>query len=231
MEKQIDVNKFLFGRTNPNKKLEVLDNLSSADIKKASAATILRIYNECRGDRDRFYIKADRQEGNDWNSNIEFIYEYNNQPYLCLYVQSCSSDSSTCVSFNRFNNVGSYEGYCENLSMHFTYYQSDIVRVIRCILKEYVYWKYFEKEEREEKEMLKKVLDYKIINPICNYFFRTLGLSNLPFSYATTTSRYDKYCKGKQAVDDYGKKHVKELAGKSAEELKTIYMKVFNDAI
>lgn len=49
MEKKINVNEFIFGRTKAEKKLQVLDAMSDNDIRKTSDATILRIYKECRG--------------------------------------------------------------------------------------------------------------------------------------------------------------------------------------
>ena len=63
MEKKINVNEFIFGRTKAEKKLQVLDAMSDNDIRKTSDATILRIYKECRGKdsdgkpNDRFWIK------------------------------------------------------------------------------------------------------------------------------------------------------------------------------
>ena len=49
MEKNFNVNEFIFGRTKAEKKLEVLDNLNANDLRMATNDTILRIFKECRG--------------------------------------------------------------------------------------------------------------------------------------------------------------------------------------
>ena len=106
MKQAFNINEFVFGRTKAEKKLEVLDSLNGTELRKATDATILRIYKECRGKDsdgkpyDRFRINNDRRAGNllggtnFWNSLIEFVYEYNGRAYICFYVQNSSTDSS-----------------------------------------------------------------------------------------------------------------------------------------
>ena len=236
MKQVFNINEFVFGRTKAEKKLEVLDSLNGTELRKATDATILRIYKECRNGRDRFCIKNDRRAGNllggtnFWNSLIEFISEYNGRAYICFYVQNSSTDSSVCVSYDRFKSDTEYCGYCDNISTRFRYDSADIANVIRCILKEFVYYKYIERAEREKAEKLATIAGWQIINPVVNYFYKAMRLDNLPFSYATTTPRYDQYCKGKEALEEYPKEHFDELYGKSVEELQAIYKEVFRKA-
>jgi hypothetical protein len=233
MEKFIDINKMVFSDTPAENKLHYIKTLSKEEIRKATNDTILRIYNECRGDRDRFYIDGSRRAGNNlggrniWNSTIEFIYEYNGKAYIMFYVQNSKTDTSESVLYNRFNAGAEFNGWCEYLNTRFKYDGTDIANVIRCILAEYVYYTEVEKAAREEQERLNSILHHSIVNPVYDYFYDSYRLGNLPFSYASSTPAYKRYCEGKRAVAEYAKNNLNTLYGKSKEELQTIYRKVF----
>ena len=228
MEKNIDINKFLFGRTKAEKKLEVINNLSVRDLFNVTDATILRIYNECHGDRDRFYLNSERRAkaGNNWNSNIEFIYEYNGRPYVCLYIQNSSTDSSITKSFAEFKRGGTWYGH---IAGSYSYHTDDVARVIRGIIAEYVYWKYIEKAERERKERIAKVLDWKIYNPVCNQFYDEWRCKYDGGYPGAPHDRIDRYHRAEKAVKEYVEQHIDELAGKSVEELQAIYRMIFRE--
>ena len=226
MEKNI--NEFLFGRTKAEKKLEVINNLSVRDLLNVTDATILRIYNECHGDRDRFYLDSKRRAkaGNNWNSNIEFIYEYNGRPCVCLYIQNSSTDSSITKSFAEFKRGGTWYGH---IAGSYSYNADDVARVIRGILAEYVYWKYIEKAEREIKERIAKVLDWKIYNPVCNQFYDEWRCKYDGGYPGAPHDRIDRYHRAEKAVKEYVEQHIDELAGKSVEELQAIYRRIFRE--
>jgi hypothetical protein len=233
MEKKINVNEFIFGRTKAEKKLQVLDAMSDNDIRKTSDATILRIYKECRGKdsdgkpNDRFWINCDRRAGNNWNSAIEFIYEHKGKAMVCLYVQNSSTDTSTCDSYANFNYGSRYNGSCRLGS--FTYDADEIADVIRCILKEFVYYKYIERAERERKERIAKVLHWKIYNPVCNQFYDEWRCKYEGYGFNCSTPRTDRYHRAEKAVKEYVEQHIDELDGKTTEELQAIYRKIFRD--
>ena len=233
MEKFIDINKMVFSDTPAENKLHYIKTLSKEEIRKATNDTILRIYNECRGGRDRFYINHDRRAGNNlggrniWNSTIEFIYEYNGKAYIMFYVQNSKTDTSESVLYNRFNAGAEFNGWCEYLNTRLKYDGTDIANVIRCILAEYVYYTEVEKAAREEQERLNSILHHSIVNPVYDYFYDSYRLGNLPFSYASSTPAYKRYCEGKRAVAEYAKNNLNTLYGKSKEELQAIYRKVF----
>ena len=227
MVQSININEFLFGRTKAEKKLEVIKNLSAKEVMNVNDATIIRIYKECRDGRDRFYINSERRVGNNCNSTIEFIYEYQGRAILMLYIQNSSTDSSISKSLSEFKRGGTWYGH---IAGSYTYNSEDIVRTLRCILMEYVYWKYIERADREKAKKLAAIAGWQIINPVVDYFYKNMRLDNLPFSYATTTPRYDQYCKGKKALEEYPKEHFDELYGKSVEELQAIYKQVFRKA-
>jgi hypothetical protein len=237
MEKRINVNEFIFGRTKAEKKLQVLDAMSDNDIRKTSDATILRIYKECRGKdsdgkpNDRFWIKCDRRAGNNWNSTIEFIYESKGHAYLCLYVQSTKTDSSDFVSFNEFNKA-TFHGYCEYLKMRYTYNSDDIVNVIRDILKEYVYYTYIEKNERERRK-LKECVCKRGVNPLIDKYFDKWKLGHMvgsPISKYTSNdslTKYKGYYNGKDALKRYVEGNLDALVGLSDEELAKVLNEVW----
>ena len=233
MEKKINVNEFIFGRTKAEKKLQVLDAMSDNDIRKTSDATILRIYKECRGKdsdgkpNDRFWIKSDRRAGNNWNSTIEFIYEYKGKAMVCLYVQNSSTDTSTCDSYTNFNYGSKYNGSCRLGS--FTYDADEIAGVIRCILKEFVYYKYIERAERERREKVAALLHWKIYNPVANHFYDEWRCKYDGGYPGAPHSRIDRYHRAEKAVKDYVQEHADELFGKSAEELQAIYRRIFRE--
>jgi hypothetical protein len=230
MEKFIDINKMVFSNTPAENILHYIKTASPQEIRKATPATILRIINECKNGNGEFWIDSDRRAGNNWDSTIEFLYISNDdKPILMLYVQDDKTDTSTSVSYTEFNSCNGYRGSCRLGG--FRYDADEVANVIRCILAEYVYYTYIEKADREQAQRIAKLLNYKVVNPVCDYFYKDLRLSNLPFSYATTTPRYKQYCNGKKAIEKYANEHVDELEGKTEEELIAIYKKVFREGM
>ena len=241
MEKRFNINEFVFGRTKAEKKLEVLDNLSGNELRKATNETILRIFKECRGKDsdgkpyDKFYIKNDRRAGNClggsrfWNSTIEFIHEYRGKACIEFYVQNCKTDWSESVDYDRFKANTEFRGYCDHLDTYFRYDSTDIANVIRCILKEFVYYKYIERAERERKERIAKVLHWKIYNPVCNQFYDEWRCKYEGYGFNCSTPRTDRYHRAEKAVKEYVEQHIDELDGKTTEELQAIYRKIFRD--
>ena len=160
MEK-IDINKMVFSNTPSENKLHYIKTLSKEEIRKTTESTILRIYNECHGDRDNFYIDPDRRVGNRlgnssgfWNSLVEYIYEYKGHAYIGFYVQNSKTDWGESASYNTFTSRSEFSGYCDYLHTSFRYDSTDVANVIRSILAEYVYYTEIEKAERErEKKM------------------------------------------------------------------------------
>ena len=205
MANKININEFLFGRTKAEKKLAVIKFLDDTQIRKTTADTILRIYKECRGKRDRFYIAPDRREGNNWNSTIEFVSECKKKAELCLYVQSTNTDSSVCVYYSEFNSGPNYHGYCHMLNKSFTYNAADIARTIRCI---------------ETQEKINSLLRFSAED---FYFKKWDCWHRMDFN----ENLRKKYYSGKKAEKEYATAHVHELTGKSEDELKEIFKKVF----
>lgn len=147
----------LFKRTAPRKKLEIIQNLTEAELLSITAYTVTRIIKEtgtrCGNSRDKnFHIRHDFQVGNDWNSEIEGLSLYKNKLFVDCYVQLDSTDTTDIVPFNTFFARGEYRGTIKH-SDHFgnathSYYRydnKDKAEVIRSFCKEYVLRKYKEK--------------------------------------------------------------------------------------
>ncbi len=225
----MNVNVFLFGNETAANKLKALDAASSGEIRQTTEKTILRIFKECCDGKDRFYIK--QNAGNNWDSTIEFIYESKGHAYLCLYVQSTKTDSSDFVSFNEFNKA-TFHGYCEYLKMRYTYNSDDIVNVIRAILKEYVYYTYIEKNERERRK-LKESVCKRGVNPLIDKYFDKWKLGHMvgsPISKYTSNdslTKYKGYYNGKDALKRYVEGNLDALVGLSDEELAKVLNEVW----
>jgi hypothetical protein len=233
MEKNI--NEFVFGRTKAEKKISVIDTLSDDEIRKTAESTILRIFKECKGKdaegnpRDKFYISNKRAAGNNWNSTIEFIHEYNGRACIEFYVQNTKTDWGESVEYNTFNRATEYCGRCSYLGTTFRYNSKDIANVIRCILKEYIYYKYIEREERERREKIEKVLHWKIYNPVANQFYKEWRCRFESGGCFSSTPNTDRYHRAEKAVKEYVAEHIEELYGKTAEELQEIYKGIFRE--
>ena len=223
MKQAFNINEFLFGRTKAEKKLEVIKNLSAGEVMNVNDATIIRIYKECRDGRDRFYINSERRVGNNWNSTIEFIYEHQGRAILMLYIQNSSTDSSISKSLSEFKRGGTWYGH---IAGSYTYDSEDIVRTLRCILMEYVYWKYIEKAERERRENVRKVLYEGKFGKVCDYFYDEWRCKYEMHSWSSTP-RLDRYHRAEKAVKTYAEEHVDELMGKTPEEVQDIYRRIF----
>lgn len=235
MEKSININEFIFGRTKAEKKLAVLDQLSGNDLRRATNDTILRIFKECRGKNDngkpndKFYIKNDRRAGNNWNSTIEFIHEYKGRACIEFYVQNTKTDWGESVEYNTFKSGTEFRGYCDYLGTSFRYSYDKVTEVIRCILKEFVYYKYIERAEREHREKIAALLHWKIYNPVANKFYADWRCRFDGGYPGAPHDRIDRYHRAEKAVKGYVAEHVDELTGKSAEELQKIYSDIFRN--
>lgn len=103
-----DINTELFRRTSPVKKVEVINNLTQAELSKVSEETILRIVKEtgrktAKSRNYEFYVNPIRRKGNRWNSEVEGIWLYKRKLSVVVYIQYDDTDSSLLVPFNDFS--------------------------------------------------------------------------------------------------------------------------------
>ena len=153
----MNINIELFRRTAPEKKLEIISNLSKGELLNITETTLLRIVKETghgkpRSRNKEFYISYDRQTGNDWNSQVEGLELYKGKLSIRFYIQYSNTDTTKYDYLSDFLRRGDYRGtiqyedrYGNRQTSYFTYDESDKAKVIKSFCLEYIYTKYHEK--------------------------------------------------------------------------------------
>lgn len=153
----MNVNNFIFTRTQPKKKLETIENLSNDELLAVTESTVKKIIQEVgqrrykSRDKD-LRIDYDRRCGNNWNSTVESVDLVKGKLYLSFYIQYENTDTNTSDDYDNFFKRGNYRGEIRRLDRHengrtyyFCYDEGDKARVMKSILLEYVYSKYADK--------------------------------------------------------------------------------------
>lgn len=150
----MDINKFIFSRTTPKKKIETVRNLSKDELLSITPATIIRIVKETG---TRLYRSRDKEllishsirTGNDWNSEFEGIRMCGQRPLVCFYIQYENTDTNTNDHLESFLQKGDYRGSIYRNDRHgnkrtyyFTYSESDKAECVRSLLLEHLDRKY-----------------------------------------------------------------------------------------
>lgn len=157
----MNINKFIFTRTQPKKKIETIENLSADELLSVREDTIKKIVKETGRKRYKsrdkeLYIEYDRRVGNNWNSTVEGVELIRGKLYLDFYVQYENTDTNTSEEYSDVFNGREFRGEIRRLDRHgngrtyyFCYDRSDKAKVIKSILLEYVYTKYADKLKSE----------------------------------------------------------------------------------
>ena len=153
----MNVNNFIFTRTQPKKKLEVIEKLSNDELLAVSESTVKKIIQEVGQrrykSRDKeLRIDYDRRVGNNWNSTVESVDLVKGKLYIGFYIQYENTDTNTSDDYEDFFKRGNYRGEIRRLdrfgngrTYYFCYDESDKAKVMKSILLEYVYSKYADK--------------------------------------------------------------------------------------
>jgi len=157
----MNVNNFIFTRTQPKKKLEVIEKLSDSELLAVSESTVKKIIQEVGQrrykSRDKeLRIDYDRRVGNNWNSTVESVDLVKGKLYIGFYIQYENTDTNTSDDYEDFFKRGNYRGeirrldrYGNGRTYYFCYDESDKARVMKSILLEYVHSKYADKLKAE----------------------------------------------------------------------------------
>lgn len=149
-----NINIELFKRYKPEKKLEIIESLTLAELLCTTPATITRIVkevglNQYKSRNKRLRIHQDRRRGNSWNSIVEGIELLKGKLYIDCYFQMDSTDTNILVPYDDFYRKGEFRGtyyatnrYGDKEPHYFIYDEGSKQRVLRSILTEYVYQKY-----------------------------------------------------------------------------------------
>ena len=152
-----NINQELFKRYAPKKKLEIINNLTTAELLATTPETLMRIVKEAgtKAGTARskvLRISSKRRSGNDWNSTVESVEIHRGKLVLDIYVQMDSTDTNHFEPYSNFSKDGNYTGkvyttnrYGDQVPNYFIYNQEDKAGVIKSILLEYGYTKYADK--------------------------------------------------------------------------------------
>ena len=142
----MNVNNFIFTRTQPKKKLETIENLSNDELLAVTESTVKKIIQEVgqrrykSRDKD-LRIDYDRRCGNNWNSTVESVDLVKGKLYVSFYIQYENTDTNTSDNYDNFFKRGNYRGEIRRLDRHgngrtyyFCYDEGRKRRIVRHIL-------------------------------------------------------------------------------------------------
>ena len=152
-----NINEELFKRYAPKKKLEIINNLTAAELLATTPETVKRIAKEAgtKAGTARskvLRISSKRRSGNDWNSTVESAEIHRGKLMMDIYVQMDSTDTNHFEPYSNFSKDGNYTGkvfttnyYGDSIPHYFTYDRQVKAKVIKSILLEYLFNKYADK--------------------------------------------------------------------------------------
>ena len=154
----MNINQFIFSRTQPKKKIETIEALTTDELFSVKEETVIKIVKEVGRrmykSRDKqLYIDGDRRKGNCWNSTIEGVDLIKGRIHLNIYIQYENTDTNSSEEFDKFfDRWNNYRGeirrldrYGNGRTYYFNYDKSDKANVMKSILLDYVYKKYNDK--------------------------------------------------------------------------------------
>lgn len=153
----MNINSFIFTRTAPAKKLEVIKGLTQEEVLAITADTIKRLVKETGRNRNKsrdkeIYIPQELGAYNGWDSWVEHISLYKGKLYVDFYVQLNSFDYNKSYPISDFLKHGKFTGFTTRAdrygnpqTYYFHYYNEDKTKVWRAVLMQYVQNKYQDK--------------------------------------------------------------------------------------
>lgn len=151
----MDINKVIFSRTAPAKKVEMVNNLTIPELLSINYATILRVVKETgtRQSNSRSKtLRMTRPVSNDWNAEFEGVNLYRGKLLADIYLQYDSTDTNVIVPFEEFLKKGDFRGsitrtdrYGNPQTHYFTFREIDKAIVLGRLLIDYLNRKYKDK--------------------------------------------------------------------------------------
>jgi len=161
----MNINIELFKRYRPDKKTQIIMELTEDELLNITPATITRIIKEAgtrlyRSRDKRLWIPDRFRTGNHWNSTFNAVELIKGKLYVSLYVQYSNTDTDTDATYNEFFSRGDYRSSIEyedrfggKQTTYYTYSPGDKARALRSLLLTYVqrkYKSYYDKKEAEQ---------------------------------------------------------------------------------
>lgn len=150
----MDINKIIFSRTAPSKKVEIVKALSISQLLSITPEAITRMVKETgssisKSRNKELRISSDLRTGNNWNSEVEGVRLYKGHLSVDFYLQFENTDTNTNDSLENFLNKGDYRGsvirsdrYGNDRHYYFTYNEADKAEFVKSLLLEYLNRKY-----------------------------------------------------------------------------------------
>lgn len=157
----MNINIELFKRFKPEKKVQIIMELTENELLAITPATVTRIIKEAgtrlyRSRDKRLWIPDRFRTGNHWNSTFNSVELIKGKLYVNLYVQYSNTDTDRCETFSEFFARTDYRGaiqyndkYGNPHTDYFTYSQSDKAKAIRSLLLTYVQRKYNKNHDKD----------------------------------------------------------------------------------
>lgn len=151
----MDINKIIFSRTAPSKKVGIIKNLTIPELLSINYATILRVVKETgtkqSNSRNKTF-RMTRPVSNDWNAEFEGVNLYSGKLFADIYLQYDSTDTNVSVPFEDFLKKGDFkwsitrtDRYGNPQTYYFTFREIDKAIVLGRLLMDYLNRKYKDK--------------------------------------------------------------------------------------
>jgi len=153
----MDINKLLFTRTAPSKKVEIVENLKLPELLSVTPGTVKRMVREVgsrqyKSRNKELTISRELRTGNDWNSEFTGVRTYKSILYVDLYVQYGNTDTDVSETFENFFAPGEYRGhivrsdsYGNPMTFYFTYTPADKADCMKSLVLQYLRLRYGER--------------------------------------------------------------------------------------
>lgn len=151
----MNINKIIFTRTAPSKKVGIVKNLTIPELLSINYATIMRVVKETgtkqSNSRNKTF-RMTRPVSNDWNAEFEGVNLYRGKLFADIYLQFDSTDTNVTVPFEDFLKKGDFRGsitrpdrYNNPQTHYFTFREIDKAIVLGRLLMDYLNRKYKDK--------------------------------------------------------------------------------------
>lgn len=145
----MDINKIIFSRTAPAKKVGIIKNLTIPELLSINYATILRVVKEYGTKQSNSRNKAFRMTrpvSNDWNAEFQGLNLYRGKLFADIYLQYESTDTNVSVPFEDFRGATTRTDRYDNpQTYYFTFREIDKAIVLGRLLMDYLNRKYKDK--------------------------------------------------------------------------------------
>lgn len=151
----MNINKIIFSRTAPAKKVGIVKNLTIPELLSINYATILRVVKETGTKQSNSRNKIFRMSNpvsNDWNAEFEGANLYRGKLFADIYLQYDSTDTNVSVPFEDFLKKGDFRGatirtdrYDNHQTHYFIFREIDKAIVLGRLLMDYLNRKHKDK--------------------------------------------------------------------------------------